>query len=105
MFAYGYLAYQMKGTLNQHKAEVYGICALSNLMIWPWTILVLMPTNQKLFGKHEEALKIKATEEVSEEGLPKGETSKELIQKWSTLNIVRGCFPLVAAAMGTWVTI
>ena len=64
-----------------------------------------MPTNKKLFRKHEEALKIEGTEEVSEVGLPRGESSKELIRKWSNLNIVRGCFPLVASVLGTWVTI
>lgn len=95
----------MKGTLNQHKAEIYGLCALSNLMIWPWTIFVMMSTNKKLFAKHKEALKVEGTEEVSEVGLPKGESSKQLIQKWSNLNVVRGCFPLVAAVLGTWVTI
>ena len=103
--AYGYLAYQMKGTLDQHKAELYGLCVLSDLMIWPWTILVMMSTNKKLFRKHDEAMAVQGSEEVTEVGLPKGESAKELVDWWSTLNVVRGCFPLVAAALGVWATV
>ena len=105
MIAYGYLAYQMKGTLDQHKAELYGICVVSSSMIWPWTIIVMMPTIKKLFKKYDEAKAIQGTEEVKEVGLPKGETSKELIDWWSTLNVVRAGFLLFAAGLGTWATV
>ena len=103
--AYGYLAYEMKGTLNQHKAELYGLCALLDLMIWPWTIIVMMPTNKKLFRKHEEAMAVQENEEITEVGLPKGQSSKELVDWWGTMNVVRACFPLGAAALGVWATV
>ena len=103
--AYGYLAYQMKGTLNQHKAELYGLCALSNLMIMPWTIIVMMPTNKKLFKKYDEAATVTGSEEITEVGLPRGESAKELIDWWSTMNVARGFMPLVGAVLGVWATI
>lgn len=104
-FAYGYLAFQMQGTLNQHKAELYGVCVASNLLIWPWTIFVMMPTNKKLFQKVEDAKAMGDGEAATEVGLPKGESAKELIQWWSTMNIARGFMPLVGAILGLWVTI
>ena len=105
MGAYGYLAYQMKGTLDQHKAELYGICALFNFFIWPWTILVTMPTNMKLFKKHDECQAAGWDAKVNEDGVSKEQSSHELIRYWSNLNIVRGCFPLLAAALGVWATV
>ena len=105
MIAYGYLAYQMKGTLNQHKAEMYALCWLANAAIWPWTLLVMMPTNKKLFKKHDETESLDTNAEITETGLSKGESAGELIISWSNMNIVRGCFPLVAAALGAWVSL
>ncbi|KAL9101876.1 MAG: hypothetical protein Q9163_002921 [Psora crenata] len=105
MTAYGYLAYKMKGTLNHHKAELYGLCALSNMFIWPWTMIVMMPTNKKLFQKNYEATAISGSGEIAETGLEKGESSKELINWWATMSIVRGVVPLVGAVLGLWITI
>ncbi|KAL9125952.1 MAG: hypothetical protein Q9217_004912 [Psora testacea] len=105
IIAYGYLAYQMKGTLDQHKAELYGICALSSIMIWPWTMVGMMPTNKKLFRKNDEAAAVSGNEDITEVGLPKGESAKELIDRWSTLNLVRGFMPLVGAVLGVWATV
>ena len=102
--AYGYLAYEMKGTLDQHKAELYGICALVNFFIWPWTILVTMPTNLKLFKKQEDCEAAGWDEKLKEDG-SKGESSQELIQHWGRLNVIRGSFPLLAAALGVWATV
>ena len=95
----------MKGTLDQHKAELYGLGALSSLLVWPWTIIVMMPTNKKLFKKNEEAAAMKGQEEVSEAGLPKGESAKELIDWWSTMNVARGIMSLAGAALGIWAAI
>lgn len=61
-----------------------------------------MPTNRKLFKKHEE---IERNPEISETGVAKGESAGELIRSWSKMNIVRGCFPLVAAALGAWASL
>ena len=105
MIAYGYLAYQMKGTLNQHKAEMYGLCWLANAAIWPWTMVVMMPTNKKLFKKHDEIKGAEGSAEITESGVAEGQSAGELIKSWSNMNIVRGCFPLVAAALGAWASL
>ena len=105
--AYAYVAYQWQGTLRQREAELYGVCIVANLAIWPWTLLVTWPTNEKLFKKYEEskALEGSGKESVVEAGLPKGESSKELIDRWGMLNVIRGCMPLVAAVLGTYISL
>ena len=104
-FAYGYLAYQFQGTLKQTAAEIYGVCVAANLAIWTWTIFVMMPTNKKLFQRYDDSKSLGENEIKTEIGMPKGESTKELIQWWSTMNIIRGCLPLVAAVLGVWVSV
>lgn len=104
-FAYGYLAYQFQGTLKQGAAEIYGVCIAANLAIWPWTIFVMMPTNHKLFARFEESKSTGQDDAKTEAEMPKGESTKELIQWWSMMNVIRGCMPLVAAVLGVWVSV
>lgn len=103
--AYGFVAYQWQGTLRQREAELYGVCIAANLAIWPWTIFVMMPTNKKLFRKTEESKKLAALETATEVGMPKGESAHELVQWWSTLNVIRACMPLTAALLGSWISL
>ena len=104
-FAYGYLAYKFQGTLRQTAAEMYGVCIVANLAIWPWTIFVMMPTNKKLFKRYDESKSLGENEMKTEVGMPKEDSTKELIGWWSTMNIIRGCLPLVAAVLGAWVSV
>lgn len=108
-FAYAYLAYKFQGTLKQTAAEIYGVCIAANLAIWPWTIFIMMPTNKKLFARFDESKALGEGkgdgEGKTEEAVPKGESTKEMIQWWSSMNIIRGCMPLIAAVLGVWVSI
>ena len=66
---------------------------------------MMMPTNRKLFGKCEEIEGAEGGKEMTEAGVAGGESAGELIRKWSRMNIVRGCCPLVAAALGAWASL
>ena len=103
--SYAYLAYRLYGTLNHPKAEMYGLSALVPLAIVPYTILAMMGTNRKLFGKCDEMAGLEAGAKVTEVGLKRGESVKELVDKWGMLNLGRGVFPLVGAVLGLWVTL
>jgi len=100
--SYGYLAYQMQGTLDQPRAEMYGLAAVANMALFPWTMIIMMPTNKKLFRKFDDAQAMREKEEATEVGLPKGESTKELIDWWGTMNVVRGVMPLIGTVLGTW---
>lgn len=104
-FAYGYIAYQWQGTLHQRAAEMYGVCIAANLAIWPWTIFVMMPTNKKLFKRFDEVTGSKAGQDYTEPERPQGESTKELVQSWSRMNVIRGFMPLVGCVLGVWMSV
>ena len=103
--SYAYLSYRLYGTLNHPKAEMYGLSGLAALGIYPYTIFVMMPTNQELFQKHDEMKGLHVGEKATEVGLAKGESTKELLDKWGMLNLGRGMLPLVGAVLGLWTTL
>ena len=64
-----------------------------------------MPTNRKLHIKHGEMKGLDVGEKATEVGLAKGESTKELVDKWGVLNVGRGLFPLLGAVLGLWTTL
>ena len=84
---------------------MYGLSALATFGIWPYTILGMMPTNRKLHKKHDEMKGLDVGEKATEVGLAKGESTKELVDKWGVLNVGRGLFPLLGAVLGLWTTL
>ena len=105
IFSYAYLSYTFYGTLNHPKAEMYGLSALATFGIWPYTIFGMLPTNRKLHKKHDEMKGLDVGEKATEVGLAKGESTKELVDKWGVLNVGRGLFPLLGAVLGLWTTL
>ena len=105
IISYSYLSYRLYGTLNHPKAELYGLSALATFGIWPYTIVGMMYTNRKLFKKHDEMKGLEVGEKATEVGLAKGESTKELVDKWGILNVGRGLFPLIGAVLGLWATL
>ena len=105
IISYTYLSYSLYGTLNHPKAEIYGLSALSTFAIWPYTIFGMMSTNRKLFKKHDEMKGLDVGEKATEVGLAKGESTKELVDRWAMLNVGRGLLPLVGAVLGLWATL
>ena len=65
----------------------------------------MMPTNRKLLKKHDEMKGLDVGEKATEAGLAKGESTKELVDKWGLLNVGRGLFPLLGAVLGLWTTL
>ena len=103
--SYGFLSYKLYGGLNHPKAEMYGLAALMPFAIMPYTMLVMMGTNQKLFEKYNEMKGMDVGEKATEVGLAEGESTKELLDRWGVMNVGRGIFPLVGAVLGLWTTL
>ncbi|KAK4691861.1 hypothetical protein P7C71_g5232, partial [Lecanoromycetidae sp. Uapishka_2] len=102
---YFWLSWSLYGGLNHPKAEMYALSAICTLGIWPYTIFGMMSTNKKLFKKYEEMKGLSLSEKATEVGLPKGESTKELVDRWGALNVGRGFLPLVGAVLGLWATL
>ena len=84
---------------------MYALSALFTLAIMPYTVISMLPTNKKLKKKLEEMKGLDISEKATEIGLAKGESAKELLDWWATLNFGRGIFPLVGALLGMWTTL
>ena len=84
---------------------MYALSALFTLAIVPYTVLAMQPTNKKLGRKLEEMKGLDIGEKATEIGLAKGESAKELLDWWATLNLGRGLFPLVGSILGLWATL
>ena len=103
--SFAYLAYRWYGTLKQPKAELSGLSAFLAVLIVPYTIIFMNKVNKKLQRKAEDSKGLSLDDKVVEVGLPKGESSKELLDSWATHNFVRGLFPLAGSILGLWTAI
>ncbi|MCJ1389956.1 hypothetical protein MMC18_002814 [Xylographa bjoerkii] len=101
---FGYLSYTLKQT-SRPNAEFYGLAAASVIGIVPYTLLVMKGTNDKLMARAVEAEKLDVTDKVTQAGMPKGESTNELLDRWAFYNAIRGVFPLMATALGMWATL
>lgn len=70
------------------RSGLFSAAAVLTLGVVPYTLLAMASTNNALLEKAKSAPEISDTE------------TSRLIEKWTTLNAVRGYFPLAAAAVG-----
>jgi len=103
--SYFWLSWRLYGGLNHPKAEMYALSAICALGIAPYTTFIMMPTNRKLFTKYDEMKGLSVQEKATDVGLARGESTKERVDRWGALNLVRGMFPLVGAVLGLWATL
>lgn len=75
------------------------------MLIFPYTRAVLVPVNDKLHEREQKAKSLKAGEEMTEVGLPQGESTLDLIQEWRKWNYWRSLMPLAGAMVGAWATL
>lgn len=105
--SYAYLAmmlYNAPLSVNHPRGELYALAALLTVSIVPYTLFVMKDVNAKLMARAEEA-SLDVKNEVTEIGMPKGESAKELLDWWAVLNLGRGVFPLLGAVLGAWASL
>lgn len=103
--SFGFISYQWYGTLNQPKAEFYGLSAFLTICVVPYTLVLMRGVNGKLLSKAAQISTLKKDDDFDESQLPKGQSSKELVDLWATYNAVRGILPLAGSIIGLWTTI
>ena len=84
---------------------MYALSGLLTIGIVPFTMVFMGKLNDKLTRKAEDSKALKAEDHVVQAGMPKGESSKELLDRWATYNFIRGLFPLAGAILGLWTAI
>ncbi|KAE9377247.1 hypothetical protein N431DRAFT_555484 [Stipitochalara longipes BDJ] len=107
--SYFYLAYSSFSSSNPFAGNgagySYVAAGVLSLGIIPFTLTVLMPTNNKLERKEEETRALEKTDEVVEIGIAGGETAKVLVDRWGVLNLWRVVMLLTASLVGIWTSV
>lgn len=65
----------------------------------------MVPTNNMLMRKAEDARALSARGLVAEKEDSGEESAKELLDLWATHNLARAMFPLAGAILGLWTTL
>ena len=99
-----YLSYALYKTLHHPRAEIYGLAACCTIAIMPYTLLIMSGVNGTLTKKAKESQEWSATDEAVKKNVPTGESSKELLDRWTTHNTTRGIFALLGATCAAWAT-
>ncbi|KAI4611624.1 uncharacterized protein J4E87_010474 [Alternaria ethzedia] len=93
--ATGYLAYHQDRTSTPFRLNALATLLLPSIV--PFTILVLGPTNNKLMAKKDELANASLRDKHVEQFAKEGETVKELMDKWASLNLARALLVGVGA--------
>lgn len=88
---YAYAAYARSQAGGSGRAP--GIAGLVTVSIVPYTLVLMGRVNQKL-------LELAAAEPAS--STAKSEGLRDLVIRWSRLNLIRGLFPLLGGVLGLW---
>ena len=101
---FGFLSYQFYGTLNQPRAELYGLSALLTLLNPPYTWIFMSGINNKLWAKAEATKASKKVDEMEQATVPGGQSTTELLDLWAMHNVVRALLPLAGSIIALWTT-
>ncbi len=122
--AAGYFAlayyYAFRTATGAVAGRLYALSGSLCIGIVPYTLVLIMPTNKKLFAKVDEVNKLgllaqddvdnkahitQVKGELVETGQQKEETAKYLVDHWGILNVGRAGMLAAAAAIGLWVSL
>ena len=103
--SFSFLALKWYGTLNQPRAEIYGLSALITVSIIPYTFVFMRTVNKELLSNAKQANALKKADALSEGSMEGKESSKQLLDLWATHNAIRGLFPLAASVLALWTTV
>jgi hypothetical protein len=70
--------------------------------IVPYTLLVMLPTNDALVEKTQSLAGSSLDDKSVEVGVQSGETVNALLDRWATLNLVRAAITGVGAVCAIW---
>jgi hypothetical protein len=90
--------------VNNTNAWGYLTAGLLSIGIVPYTILVIMPTNNKLMKKADETKSLEEEDQVVEVGL-REETAHQLADYWGVLNLGRGAMLTASGVLALWLAL
>ena len=105
---FAWLAYQFHNSplsKNNSASTLYALAAATSLGIGPYTAIFMNATNSKIIDMERETAGLDIKDQVSEVGLAKGASAKELVDWWGVLNMGRAMVVLTATLLGLTATL
>jgi Domain of unknown function (DUF1772) len=100
---FAYLAYRERATSGA-SLSLYAAAAILAPSIMPYTLLVMMPTNNLLEKRTESSVAaVKGEAEAEVKGGQ--ESTHALVDRWASLNLVRGLISGAAAVLALWASL
>lgn len=107
---YSYVAYAVRGERSgRFLSGLYSSAAALNLLIAPFTVFAILPVNNVIwaYADRTDDIPVEGETLTAEENLQRERDEHKLVssmKKLSTLNIIRGIFPLLGAGLGAAVS-
>lgn len=91
---YSYVVIRQRTSGADAHWRKYALAAATTVTMIPFTLAIMVPTNDTLFGLDRQT-RVDRTKEV----LVSGDV-RALVVRWSWMHIARSCFPLLGAVLG-----
>ncbi|KAF2757988.1 hypothetical protein EJ05DRAFT_510840 [Pseudovirgaria hyperparasitica] len=101
--AFSWLAW--KDGLQPRNFKLYLTAALMHFLVFPYTMLVILPTNNKLEEKAQTMSDNEVEPSAAEAGIQKEETVHALVDKWGLVAIGRAVLAGVGTVCGLMATV
>ena len=101
---FGFLAYVYRNMssalgVDRYRSPLFLAAGLITISVLPYTRFVMQNVTRQLNYRVEDMEARVYPEKANENSLPKGQSTKELVNAWATLNFFMGFFPLVGAVL------
>lgn len=81
------------------KWKLFALAAVATGGMIPYTLVVMMPTNNALEAKEEKTRSL--VKNAAVDGAGDG-SAGALLEKWKVMNLIRAFFPLTGAVLAFW---
>jgi len=102
---FGFLAWRERGASNSGFGLYTAAAILTPAASIAYTLGIMMPTNDKLTEKATSLSSSTAGEGADEAGVAKEDTVNALLDKWATMNLLRGVLIATSAVLGAWASL
>ena len=97
------LAYRLRDSTsraNSPAGKFYIMATIATSSIVPFTLVIMRNVNSMLHDRAKDTEGLRSDEVLSEIGVTKEESTKQLVDYWGLLNFCRGLLPLTGTVLG-----
>lgn len=85
--------------VDRYRSPLFLAAGLMTMNVLLYSRCMMQYVNEQLTSRADDMETRVYPEKANEDNLPKGQSTKELVDRWATLNFFRGFFPLTGAVL------